>query len=118
MMARTPYWPIRPGVKRSIRVLVVVPTHIFSHLSPTLRRLGAVWYRAPFKAHWRRVIVVKNVDLGQVPDAEQRAVEVDGVPGVQTADDLFGKRRREVMYLAHLLFLPLLVAVGHVARRA
>ena len=26
----------------------------------------------PFKAHWRRVIVVKNVDLGQVPDAEQR----------------------------------------------
>ena len=60
----------------------------------------------PFKAHWRRVIVVKDVDLGQVPDAEQRAVEVDGVPGVQTADDLFGKRRREVMYLAHLLFLP------------
>ena len=43
MMARTPYRPMSPGVKRSMRVLVVVPTQIFSHLSPFLRRLGAVW---------------------------------------------------------------------------
>ena len=31
------------GVKRSIRPLVVVPTQMGSHLSPTFFKLGAVW---------------------------------------------------------------------------
>jgi hypothetical protein len=66
-----------------------------------------------FKAYWRDSALVEDVNLGEIPDAEQRAIEVYNVANVQGSNDLFRERGSELMYFAHdVLLIPIRNVTG------